>query len=156
MLRSEKGLTYGVHTTFDFRLMAGTFACETSVQADGTAEAIRDVLAECEAIRAAGNVTADELARAKAAITRGYAKHFETADQLVRAAIQVATYGLPDDTFDRFVPSISAVSPADAEAAAQEYLHPAGAVSVVVGDLEVCRAEVEALGYPVTTVTPEF
>jgi zinc protease len=156
ILREKKGLTYGVHTAFDFRLMAGTFACETSVQADGTAEAIRDVLTECEAIRAAGNVTADELARAKAAMTRGYAKHFETADQLVRAAIQLATYGLPDDTFDRFVPSISAVNPADAEAAAQEYLHPASAVSVVVGDPDVCRAQVEALGYPVTTVTPEF
>src|SRR5262249_34397486 len=67
-LREKKGLTYGVHTAFDFRLAAGSFACETSVQADGTAEAIRDVLAECEAIRAAGNITAEELTRAKAAI----------------------------------------------------------------------------------------
>ncbi|HKW01443.1 MAG TPA: pitrilysin family protein [Vicinamibacterales bacterium] len=156
ILREQKGLTYGVHTTFDFRLLAGTFACETSVQADGTAEAIRDVLAQCEAIRAAGNVTGDELTRAKAAITRGYAKHFETADQLVRAAMQLATYELPDDTFDRFVPAISAVAPADAEAAAREFLHPAGAVSVVVGDPDACRAQVEALGYPVTDVVPEF
>lgn len=156
ILREKKGLTYGVHTTFDFRLMAGSFACETSVQADGTAEAIRDVLAECEAIRAAGNVSDEELARAKAAITRGYAKHFETADQLVRAAMQLATYGLPDDTFDRFVPSISAVAPADAESAAREFLHPASAVSVVVGDPDACRAQVEALGYPITTAAPEF
>jgi zinc protease len=156
ILREQKGLTYGVHTTFDFRLLAGAFACETSVQADGTAEAIRDVLAQCEAIRAAGNVTGDELTRAKAAITRGYAKHFETADQLVRAAMQLATYDLPDDTFDRFVPAISAVAPADAEAAAREFLHPASAVSVVVGDPDACRAEVEALGYPVTDAVPEF
>ena len=155
-LREKKGLTYGVHTAFDFRVMAGSFACETSVQADGTAEAIRDVLAECTAIRATGNIGAEELARAKAAITRGYAKHFETADQLARAAIQLAAHGLPDDTFDRFVPSVTAVSTADAESAAQEFLHPDRSVAVVVGDPDVCRAQVEALGYAVTTATPEF
>jgi zinc protease len=155
-LREKKGLTYGVHTAFDFRLAAGSFACETSVQADGTAEAIRDVLSECDAIRAPGNITSDELARAKAAITRGYARHFETADQLVRAAIQLAAYGLPDDTFDRFVPSVAAVSASDCEAAARAFLHPGGAVAVVVGDPDVCRSQVEALGYPVTTATPEF
>ena len=156
ILREKKGLTYGVHTAFDFRRAAGTFACETSVQADGTAVAIADILAEFEAIRVDGSLTDDELDRAKAALTRGYVRHFETADQLVRAAVQLAVHGLDDRTFDRFVPLVEGVSVADAVAAARRFIHPDRATVVVVGDPDVCRAPIEALGRAVTIATPEF
>lgn len=155
-LREKKGLTYGVHTAFDLRRIAGSFACETSVQADGTAEAIRDVLAEFAAIRTESSLTDDELDRAKAALTRGYVRYFETAEQLVRAAVQLLTYELDDRTFDRFVPSIEGVSAAAATAAARTYLHPDRAVAVIVGDADLCRGPIEALGLPVTMATPEF
>ncbi len=155
-LREKKGLTYGVQTTFDFRRAAGTFACETSVQADGTGEAIRDVLAEFEAVRGSRAIDAAELSRAKAALTRGYARHFETAEQLARASVQLLTYGLDDRTFDRFVPSIEAITADDTAAAAREFVHPDRAVAVVVGDPDHCRPQLEALGRPVADVTPEF
>jgi zinc protease len=155
-LREKKGLTYGVHTAFDFRRASGTFACETSVQADGTGEAIRDVLAEFEAVRESNPVDEAELSRAKAALTRGYARHFETADQLARASVQLLTYGLDDRTFDRFVPSIDAITAADAAVAAREFVHPDRAIAVVVGDPDHCRPQLEALGRPVADAAPEF
>ncbi len=155
-LREKKGLTYGIHTAFDFRRLGGSFSCESSVQGEGTAIAIHDVLAEFEAVRVKGSIGEEELTRAKAALTRGYAKHFETAEQLARAAVQLASYDLSDNTFDRFVPDVNAVSPDDAVAAAHAFVHPDRAVAVVVGDPEVCRAPVEALGYPVIDATPEF
>ena len=42
-LRQEKGLTYGARTAFDFRRGSGPFILQTSVQSDGTAEAIARV-----------------------------------------------------------------------------------------------------------------
>jgi zinc protease len=155
-LREKKGLTYGVQTVFDFRRGSGTFACETSVQADGTGEAIRDVLEEFEAVGGSRPIDEAELSRAKAALTRGYARHFETAEQLTRASVQLLTYGLDDRTFDRFVPSIEAITTDDTAAAAREFVHPDRAVAVVVGDPDHCRPQIEALGRPVTEVTPEF
>ena len=46
----------------------------------------------------------DELARAKASLTRGYVRHFETAGQLARAAGQLATHELDPDVFDGSCP----------------------------------------------------
>jgi predicted Zn-dependent peptidase len=155
-LREEKGITYGARTSFGFRRVAGTFACETSVQADQTAAAVADILEEFAAIRLDGSVLAPELARAKASLTRGYVRHFETEGQLVRAAAQLATYALDDRTFDRFVPLVGAVTAADIHRAAGEFVRPAEASVVVVGDAATCLAPLEALGRPVVPTAPEF
>jgi predicted Zn-dependent peptidase len=154
-LREEKGVTYGARTTFDFRRVAGTYSCETSVQADATATAVTDVLEEFETIRR-DPVSADELASAQAALTRGYVRNFETAGQLARAAAQLAIYGLDDRTFDRFVPLIEAIGADDVRAAATMHVRPDAATVVVVGDAAACREGLEKLGRPVVIGDPEF
>ena len=155
-LREEKGITYGARTSFDFRRLAGTFSCDTSVQADATAAAVADVLAEYEDIRRDAGVTPAELAHAQASLTRGYVRHFETPGQIVRSAAQLVTHGLPADTFDRFVPAVEAVTSGDVRAAAVSSIHPAQAAIVVVGDATVCQASLESLGHDVTVTTAEF
>ncbi len=155
-LREQKGITYGARTSFGFRRVAGTFACETSVQADGTAVAVAEILSQFEEIREPGSVLPPELARAKASLTRGYVRHFETEGQLVRAAAQLATYELDDRTFDRFVPLVGAISAADIHSAAAEFVRPADASVVVVGDAASGLASLEALGRPVIPTAPEF
>jgi len=155
-LREEKGITYGARTSFGFRRVAGTFACETSVQADQTAVAVADILEEFAAIRVEGSVLAPELARAKASLTRGYVRNFETEGQLVRAAAQLATYALDDRTFDRFVPLVAAVTAADVRRAAEDFVRPADSSVVVVGDAAACLAPLEALGRVVVPTAPAF
>ena len=155
-LREQKGITYGARTSFGFRRVAGTFACETSVQADGTAVAVAEILNQFDEIREPGSVLPSELARAKASLTRGYVRHFETEGQLVRAAAQLATYELDDRTFDRFVPLVGAVTAADIHAAAAEFVRPADASVVVVGDAATCLAPLETLGRPIVPTAPEF
>jgi zinc protease len=154
-LREQRGLTYGARTSFGFRRFLGSFACESSVQSDRTAEAAAEVLREFEAIREEP-VSTDELARARAALSRGYVRQFETATQYVRAAIQLVTYRLDDRTFDRFVPAIEAVGLADVQDLARRFIRPAEAAVVVVGDSGQCLQSLEGLGRPVSVVTPEF
>jgi zinc protease len=155
-LREARGITYGVRSGFEFRRMAGSFACDTSVQADATAIAIAEMLRECAGVAVAGSVGDDELARAKAALTRGYARHFETADQLVRAATQLLTFDLDEGTFDRFVPAVEAVDPAAVERAAREFLWPDRSAVVVVGDADQCRPQLDTLDRVVIVGAPEF
>jgi predicted Zn-dependent peptidase len=153
-LREEKGVTYGARTAFDFRRVAGTFSCDTSVDAAATADAVGDILAEFQSIRTVV-VPPDELGCAKASLTRGYVRNFETAGQMARAIAQIAAHELPDDTFDRFVPSVEMVTGEQVHAAAA-CIRPDDATIVVVGDAERCQASLEALGRPVIVATPEF
>jgi predicted Zn-dependent peptidase len=133
-LREDKGYTYGARTSFEFRRGPGPFVFQTSVQSAVTADALRETLSELRMIRGERPVTAEELALGRAALTRGYARSFETAEQLGRAAAQLVLYDLPDDYFTTFVPSVLAVTEADVTRVAQAHIDPARLLTVVVGD----------------------
>jgi predicted Zn-dependent peptidase len=117
-LREDKGYTYGVRTAFEFRRAPGPFVLHASVQSDATADALKESLAEIRAIRGDRPITRQELELGRASLTRGYPRNFETADQIARAAAQLALYDLPDDYFTTFVPKVLALTedavPADA------------------------------------------
>jgi len=157
-LREDKGLTYGARTAFDFRRMPGPFALQVSVETAGTARAIAEALDEIDAIRGRRPITDEELALGVATLTRGYARNFETAEQIARAAMQIALYDLPDDYFAQYVPRVEAIAPAEATAAASRHLDPARLVTVAVGDLEAIERDLQALnlGAPVVLSAATF
>ena len=133
-LREEKGFTYGVRSTFDYRREPGPFAVQTSVQASATTEAIADILTEIRGIGGDRPATAAEIARAQAALTRSYPRSFETAEQVTRAVAQIALHGLPDDYFDGFVRDVSRVTAEQVSDVARRYAAPDDLHVVVVGD----------------------
>ncbi len=120
-LRQAKGYTYGARTAFDFRRRRGPFQFESSVKSSVTVDALREALGELEAIRGTRPATVDEIEAARTALTRGYARNFETVQQVARAMSQLALYALPDDYFQQFVPRVDAVSEADVLRVAREY-----------------------------------
>jgi len=156
LLRETKGFTYGARTAFDFRRTCSTFSCDTSVQTNSTAEAVADVLEAFEAVRSTRPIAGDELDRAKNSLTRGYARHFETAAHLVRAAVELAKFNLSDDAFDRFVPVVAALGEGDITSAAREFIHPDQSVGVIVGDARKIKSDLERLGRSIVETTPEF
>ena len=145
-LREEKGYTYGARTGFDWRRGISPFSLQASVQTAPTAEAIRDSLHELDAIRGSRPPTENELALAKASLTRGYPRNFETAQQVARSVAQLALYGLPDSYFEEFVPRVHAVGAADVMRAAERYLDPTRMTTLVVGDHGAISESVRALG----------
>jgi len=155
-LREARGLTYGARTAFDFRVQTGTFACDTNVQGDATPLVVMEILAEFAAVGGSRPVGVDELARAKSSLTRGYVRRFETSAQLAHAAARLATFGLPDDTFDRFVPGVDAVTPDVVSAAARQYIRPHDAMVVLVGDAGGWRDTLAQFGRPVDECEVEF
>ena len=145
-LREEKGYTYGARTGFDARRGPGPFLLQASVQSEATVEAIRDSLAEIADIRSVRPVTAAELDIGRAALTRGYPRNFETAEQLARAAAQMALHDLPEDYYSTFVPRMLAIDEARVTAAAHRYLDPDRLVTVIVGDRERVEPSLASLG----------
>jgi predicted Zn-dependent peptidase len=133
-LREARGLTYGARTAFDFRVHAGTFSCDTNVQGDATPLVVSEILAEFDAVGGARPVTSEELERAKSSLTRGYVRRFETSAHLAHSAARLATFALPEHTFDRFVPGVEAVTPEAISAAARRDVRATDAMVVLVGD----------------------
>jgi predicted Zn-dependent peptidase len=153
-LREDKGLTYGARTAFEFRRMPGPFTLHAAVQTEGTARAITESIGEISAIRGPRTASADEIALAVAALTKGYARHFETSEQIARAMTELALYDLPDDYFAQFVPLIQAVTAADVTRVAAQYLDPSRLIVLVVGDLDAISADLSGLGLGDLMVLP--
>jgi len=135
-LRADKGITYGARTASEFRRSPGPFVLGVSVDKASTALAISESMKEIADIRGAKPVTAGELAVGVAALTRGYAKNFETFDQVARAIAQLALFDLPESFYSEFVPRIEALTPADVARAATRYLDPSRLTTLVVGDID--------------------
>lgn len=145
-LREDKGLTYGARTAFEFRRLPGPFVLQGSVQTEGTGRAIEESIGEIAGIRGPRPVTPDELALGIAALTRGYASSFETAEQIGRGILQLALYDLPDDHFAQFVPRIEQVTADEVSRVMARYLDPARLTTLVVGDVEAIAPGLAALG----------
>jgi predicted Zn-dependent peptidase len=144
-LREDKGFTYGVRSGFEFRRAPGPFVVQTAVQTAVTAAAVREVLNEVQAITASRPATPAEIDMAKAALTRGYPRSFETAGQIARGLAQLALYELPDDTLEQFVPLVHGVD-LEAVTAAAQRLDPSRMTVAVVGDRAAIEPGLRGLG----------
>jgi predicted Zn-dependent peptidase len=145
-LRQRKGYTYGARSWFEFRLGPGPFQMSASVQTEATADAMREAIGEMTAIAGGQPVTRAELDTARATLTRGYPRNFETTDQMARSVAQLALYDLDDDYFAAFVPRVAGLSLDAVQAAAAGHLQPAGLTAVVVGDSARVASTLEPLG----------
>lgn len=133
-LREEKGYTYGARTGFDWRRGVSPFSLDASVDTKATADAIADSLAELSAIRDDKPATEEEMFLAKATLTRGYPRNFETVQQVARSVAQLVLYELPDTYFQDFVPGVNAVTAGDVTEAARQFLDPSRMSTLIVGD----------------------
>ena len=146
-LREDKGFTYGARTAFDFRRRSGPVRAAGQRADERDGRAIEESIAEIDAIRGSRPVTPEELALGVAALTRGYARNFETAEQIARAVTQLALYDLPDDYFALFVPRIESVTAEEVSAVMTRHVNPRRLTTLVVGDLDVVGSDLAALGF---------
>jgi predicted Zn-dependent peptidase len=153
-LREDKGFTYGARTAFEFRRRPGPFVLQVGVQTSATAQSIAESIGEISAMVSTRPITAEELQLAAASLTRGYARNFETADQIGRAVTQLALYDLPDTYFADFVPEIERLTPEVVTTALARRLHPSHLTTVVVGDYDAVAADLGELGLGAPVILP--
>jgi predicted Zn-dependent peptidase len=154
-LREDKGYSYGVSSAFQMGKAPGPFIAGGGVQTAVTTESIVEFMRELEAIRDARPVTAEELEFARTGIIRGEPLSLETNGQIAGRIQQLIIYDLPIDYFDRFNQQIAAVTLADVNRVAREYLHPERLAIIIVGDRAAIEQGLRGLPYPVEIVTLE-
>ena len=155
-LREQKGFTYGARSYFDFRRGAevpSSFrrACRrTRPPPRCTRSSPR-----WRACGGHGPPTARELELARQGLTRGYARNFETAEQIARGMVQLSLHRLPDDTFDSFIERARAVTAEAVTDVAQRHFAPDDMLAVVVGDEAQVAPTLDGLGIPWRVASPQ-
>jgi len=146
-LREEKGYTYGASTSFDFRRGMGPFVMGTSVKTSVTVDAIREVLSEFQKICEEYPVTEAELTVAKASLTNGYPRKFQTAEQVASALGELAVYGLSENELMEFPLRVSRVDVDGVTRVARKYLDVDRLLTVIVGDRDVVEPLIDSLTF---------
>ena len=154
-LREEHQYTYGASSRFDMRLSAGAFLAGAGVQTDKTPEALREFFNELNGI-AAKPVGGDELGKARNYVALSFPSDFETSGQLAQRLEELMIYQLPDDYFQKYVPSVQAVTADAAQKAAAKYIQPSKMTVLVVGDRKAIEAGIRGLNLgPVRVISVE-
>ena len=133
-LREEHGYAYGAGSFFDMRRSAGPFIASAGVQSDKTVESLREFFKELEGIRQP--IPDAELTRAKNLQALSFPGTFETTSGMAGNLIDLIVYNLPERFLTEYVEKIQAVTAADVERAAKQYVQPGRFAVVVVGDLK--------------------
>ena len=144
-LREEHAYTYGAHSYFAMRHGAGPFAAGGAMFADHTADAVRELLKQVARIRDE-QVTAQELADAKENARLALPARFERVDDVTGALADIGVYDLPLDEYATRAARIDAVTAADVQRVAKQWLKPDGLRVVVAGDRAKIDASLQALG----------
>jgi zinc protease len=143
-LRETHGYTYGAFSQFAAWRLAGPFAASASVVTAKTDSSLIEFLKELRRIRDEA-VSDAELAKAKAYITLGLPGDFETTASAASRLRELLVYGLPLDYFDHYVARINAITTADVQRVARQYIDPDHFDIVVVGDRSQIEPGIKAL-----------
>jgi zinc protease len=143
-LREDKGYTYGLSARESAQKMGGVSYLGGSVRADATAQAIRDLLAQVNALRDVP-VPEAELADSKDGIVRSLPADFSSVAGIAGRVAEQAVHALPDDWWARYPAAVRAVSAADVQRVARRFLDPGKLSTVMVGDPAVVKPQLDGL-----------
>ncbi|MCJ7507577.1 MAG: insulinase family protein [candidate division Zixibacteria bacterium] len=144
-VRSEKGLTYGVYSSFNLNRDPGSFDVSMSTQVDSALAAIGAILEELKKIREA-EVTKKELDDTKSFYTGYYPLQFETPEQVATQILNTEIYGTGLDYIKNYRKNIKQVTIVEVLTAAKQHIHPDDLKMVVVANAEKVKAGLEKLG----------
>ena len=142
-LRETHGYTYGAGSGFGLRRSAGPFIASAEVVTAKTDSALIEFIKELRTIR--DTVPSDELAKAKRYLQLGLPSNFETTQGIATEFLPLIAYGIPLDFFASAVQQYGAVTQADVQRVARQYVNPDRLTIVVVGDRKVIEPGIRAL-----------
>jgi zinc protease len=137
-LREEKGYTYGAYSNFGGSKFRGTWVSSSEVRTNVTEGAMKEFMYELKRLRDEP-VQADELENAKRAIIGGFALSLEQPQALLQNIITQKLYNLPADYWDTYPQKVSAITAADVQRVAKQYIDLGHLQVVAVGDAAKAR-----------------
>ncbi len=131
-LREVHGYTYGSRTSFDARILPGTFEVSADVRNEVTAETIDQILNELRRIRDT-NPSKDEMTMVKNYLTGLFPIQLETPQQVAGRVVAIELYGLPKNYYREYREKIRKVTAKDIRSVARKYIQPENIAIVLSG-----------------------
>jgi zinc protease len=144
-LREDKGWSYGATSILQTARGMRPYLVYAPVQTDRAADSLAELIRELEAINSTRPVTQEERDRVIAGLTRELPGRFETANAVLGSLVTSARYGRPLDYAATLTERYEALTLADLQAAARDFVHPRSVTWLVVGDLAKIRDQIAAL-----------
>ena len=152
-IREDKGYTYGPHSRIDHGAAGSVLVVDADVATEVTAPALLEIGYELGRM-ATQPVTEAELDDVRQYAIGTLALSVATQAGLASTLAALAGVGLGLDWLREHPRRLAAVTRDEAFAAAQEYLAPAGLVTVVLGEAGAVAPELARLG-PVEVASPD-
>jgi predicted Zn-dependent peptidase len=153
-LRETKGWSYGSRSVVGGQEERVLFRVIAPVQADKTADAVREIQSDVNAFLGTNGVTAEELARTVNGAVRELPGSFEASDAVLGGIQQIVELGRPDDYYEQLPERYRAMTAASMDAALRAQIDPAKFTYIIVGDASIVTPQLDGLGLPVETVEP--
>lgn len=151
-IRIRRGLSYGTRSSLAANRAAGPFSTITQTRNDAADQVLGLTLAEMRRLGSEPIGEAELVAR-RASLTGDFGRDVETTAGTAEIIAGLVQRGLPPAELTRYLPSVLAVTPAQAGAAAREFISPDGATIVIVGEAAQFLDRVRGQ-YPNVTVIP--
>jgi zinc protease len=135
-IRIKRGLSYGAGSSFTWRQGNTNFGTRTQTKNESAAEVAELVLAEIKRL-AETNAIETELNPRRMVLTGGFGRNLETTGGLTGALAELYSFGIPTSELNKYMSSVSGVSPANVKDFAARYLY--GGDIVIVGDYSVFK-----------------
>lgn len=145
-IREAKGWSYGVGSVFSYGRGPGQFRAGGEIQTNKTDSALVEFMKEIRGIRGERPVTDDELAAAKAALIQSLPSRLASLAGISGMINEIYVNDLPDDYWTRFQAGVRAVTAADVQRVARQYIDADHLAILIVGDRAKIEAPVRATG----------
>lgn len=144
-LRGEHGLTYSASSDLDCRAQAGSWEAKTSTRTPETARAVRRALDEIRRMQEQ-SMSPPELQMAVNYLIGHQALDFETSAGIADQFLELMTYNLSLDTWNRLPAALRGLSPDDVWNATRRYLDADRTVIVLVGNATAFAKDLHKFG----------
>ncbi len=144
-IREDKGYTYGARSSFSVLRGPGPFMASGGVVTARTDSSLVEFMRELMDITGKRPATPEEVRFATGTLVRSYPRLLETYSGVAGQLAEIAFFRLPPSELADWQQKVGAITQAAVDRVAKRYLQPQYFATVVVGDLAVIQAGVEAL-----------
>lgn len=144
VVRSKAGLAYGIESSFHAGKFPGSFAIVLQTKNQSANAALKLILEQLHEIQNAP-VSDAEIESARKFLVGSFPLKLDRQSGIVSFMLQTELYGLGIDYAERYPQLIGAVTKADVQKAAQDYIHPEALDLVAVANQKDAKIDVASL-----------
>ncbi len=147
-LREKHGFTYGAYSNVGNGRFPALFTASAAVRTDKVDSATSEMFKEILGMRD-GNVSAEDLANAKAKYNGSFALGMEDPAKTADYARNILINGLPKDYYRTYLQKINAVAMEDIKDVSRKYFSEGNSRIVIAGNASKIIPKLMRFGYPI-------